>query len=445
MNCTIQIYLENQWTSIATFEPFKGHSRHGYADCGGYLEHNDNYVSNFFRAKRTKRESEFPRISLPIPITFPPEDYNNWPAFLLDLLPTGAGRRVMVERMRLTEGPGADWELLLGGARHPVGWLRVLPGDGQDVNDDWRTSRGFTAEEVSVREQYFLEYMIEQGASIAGSSDVQGEAPKLLLTQDADGLFHADGALPDHQAKRHWLVKYSRSRTDRERQILRNECAYLHLAHSFGVKVHDIEGVHLSQNLALFVPRFDRECTPEHTVNRFGLESFASAAGRAEFGFNANHEDHCALLLAFSSSPTEDIIEYVQRDVLNVCMGNTDNHARNHAFRKKPGEVRLSPLYDFAPMFFSEEGIARSVRWSREKERMGQPNWTAVGTYLVGLKGMQPSQIAEMFASVASGLSNIEKIAGEVGIEAEVLNRRKLEFAENLAGLDEAANSVAKL
>ena len=299
---------------------------------------------------------------------------------------------------------------------------------------------------MSDRDQSFLEYMIENGASIAGSSDVQGESPKLLLTQDADGLFHADGALPDHLARRHWLIKFPRRRTDLERKILRNECAYLRLAERFGINVYDTDHLRLSDNPALFVPRFDRVCTPEATVARYGLESFASAASRVEFGFRARHEDHCGLILKYSSSPIEDLLEYVRRDILNVCMGNTDNHARNHAFRKEPGVVRLSPLYDFAPMFLSDQGIARSVRWDKDqgREKMAQPDWTAVGKYLTGLKGVEPGMVAKMFASMAEGLSRIWEVAEDVGIESEVVHRMDSVFAENMKGLEAAANMVVR-
>jgi serine/threonine-protein kinase HipA len=46
--------------------------------------------------------------------------------------------------------------------------------------------------------------------------------------------------------------------------------------------------------------------------------------------------------------------------ILNIAMGNVDNHCRNTAIIKyATGEVMLSPLYDFAPMFLSPSGISR--------------------------------------------------------------------------------------
>ena len=41
MYCTIQIFINNEWQPIAQFEPFTGREDLGFADCGGYLEHED--------------------------------------------------------------------------------------------------------------------------------------------------------------------------------------------------------------------------------------------------------------------------------------------------------------------------------------------------------------------------------------------------------------------
>jgi serine/threonine-protein kinase HipA len=63
-----------------------------------------------------------------------------------------------------------------------------------------------------------------------------------------------------------------------------------------------------------------------------------------------------------------------------IALRNTDNHGRNSAFLKyADGTVKLSPLYDFAPMFLDPEGIPRSSRWGKELEPIpGRPDWGKV-------------------------------------------------------------------
>jgi len=443
MFCTIQIFLRDQWRPIARFTPFDDRIQSGYAGCGGYLEYDADYVTDFFMHGS---RLTYPPVSLRLPVDFLAIRHDRWTAFLLDLVPTGAGRRGWIDRLALQDNKSADWSLLTQGARHPVGWLQVVPGDKEIETAAKGRSIGFTQAEVAAREEMFLEYMIARGASVAGSSDVQGESPKLLLTEDEEGLLHADGALPDNRARRHWLVKFTRARTGKERRILRNEGAFLRLAEAFHANVHRVNDIKLINGRALFIPRFDRSCADGNRVVRFGLESFASAAGTAEFGMRARHEDHCALILKYSSSAANDLLEYLRRDILNVCLGNADNHARNHSFIKQPGGgVRLSPLYDFAPMFLSDEGYARMVRWDNDRERMAQPDWRAVGRYLAALEnGPGKDRIGELFDSMVEGLKTIGSLAQEAGVEAEVIERRRMILEENQRLLVDAAEGVGK-
>ena len=265
---------------------------------------------------------------------------------------------------------------------------------------------------------------------------MQGESPKLLLTEDKEGLLHADGALPDASAACHWLVKFARGRDERERQILRNEGAYLKVAALLGADVHRADVVAMEMGNALFIPRFDRTCH-DGRVERFGLESFASAAGIAEFGVRVTHQDNCALIQRFSSAPADDLLEYLRRDVLNICLGNTDNHLRNHAFlKRRGGEVSLSPFYDFAPMFMSPEGIARVCRWGG-MEQMAQPDWSAVAHYVADLKGgPEPVRIAQLFNELSELFGRFALLADQAEFESVLVEMRRRSIDDNRRLLD---------
>lgn len=441
MFAEIQLYREGSWQVIAQYSPFKEQVSNGYAGCGGYLEYDAAYVTAFLSSQEGHC---FPRVSLPLPIDFLALRHERWPAFLLDLVPTGAGRRGWLERLQLDDNPTSDWSLLTRGARHPVGWLRVT--DGQELPEPVIKPQGFPRSEVALRESGFLEYMISQGASVAGASDVQGESPKLLLVEDREGLLHADGALPDHQAARHWLVKFARNRSEREHQIIRNEGAYLRLASLLGVGVYAADQIAFDEERSLFIPRFDRACLSEGGVLRHGLESFASVAGTADFGVRTRHEEHCRLIATYSSCPAIDLLEYLRRDILNICLGNPDNHARNHAFLKQAtGEVRISPLYDVAPMFLSDEGYARVVRWDQSRETMAQPDWLAVGNYLLTVPGTPGAQqIAVMYQLLADHFADFTEMARSAGVSDDVIARRRSTVDQNRALLADAAERIVR-
>jgi serine/threonine-protein kinase HipA len=436
MFCEIQIQHDGAWLPIARFTPFRNQIPLGYAGCGGHLEYDEEYVVAHFQPGST-----LPAVSLPLPIGFIIDKHDRWPAFLLDLLPTGAGRKGWLDRLDLRDTPAADWQLLTHGARHPVGWLRIVGAESE--MGQMSPGPGFTRQDVALREQAFLEYALSLGASVAGSSDVQGESPKLLLTEDKDGLLHADGAVADSAAGCHWLVKFARGRDERERQILRNEGGYLKLADLLGSAVHKADAVALEKGTALFIPRFDRACH-DGRVERFGLESFASAAGIAEFGVKATHQENCCLILKYSTSPTDDLLEYLRRDVLNICLGNTDNHLRNHAFlKRRTGEVRLSPFFDVAPMFLSPDGIARVCRWGNDLERMAQPDWGAVGNYVARLNsGPGADRIAQLFHELSELFGRFALLADEAGLDREVVTLRTRVVDENRKLLDRGADEV---
>ena len=67
-----------------------------------------------------------------------------------------------------------------------------------------------------------------------------------------------------------------------------------------------------------------------------------------------------------------EVTEYVLRDVLNLALGNPDNHGRNTALAKDiDGCVRLTPLFDFCPMRLDASGVRRSTTWGCMREPLG--------------------------------------------------------------------------
>src|SRR5690606_22414304 len=110
-----------------------------------------------------------------------------------------------------------------------------------------------------------------------------------------------------------------------------------------------------------------------------GMESLASLANVAEYGARVPHDVLCRAIIAWCSDAASDLLEYIKRDIVNIVMGNKDNHARNTVvLRDEDGGVRLSPLFDFAPMCLDPEGIARVCRWDSGAEEGGVPNWAVV-------------------------------------------------------------------
>ncbi len=422
MIATLQIYIDGKWIVAGAFD-----SRGGIA-AGGYLEYDQDFVFD------NVENSPGCRMGLRYPVNFELYQESRWPAFLLDILPTGAGRRVWTRRLGLTDGEGADWQLLLNGAGNPPGNLRVaeaaIPPAGSHP--------GFTKEEVVEKNADFIEYAEARGAVVAGATDVAGDAPKFLLARDHKRRWHPDGALEDSDILDSWLVKFPRGKTDADRMVLRNEAPYYEVARSFGIRTgKPLEFI----DDALFIPRFDREAQGGKLV-RHGLETLSSAAGIAVYGRRGDHTDFCAAITAYSSDAKSDLLEYLRREILNVALRNTDNHGRNSAFVKyADGGVMLSPLYDFAPMFLDPEGIARASRWSEALEpAIGRPAWGEIVKSLH--RYIDQEEAVAFLAEHRVKVENLPETMQECGVEDKVIQlvaRRCGEIAADLRGAVQGA------
>lgn len=212
-----------------------------------------------------------------------------------------------------------------------------------------------------------------QGLYFAGSSGVQGQWPKILLTRADDGLPYLDHMLPDARAVAHYIVKFGRGTDPQLASILSHEAPYMDIAALLGLRVH--APLRLRQR-ALFIPRFDR-LARGGVVTRQAQESIATLTGLPGFEAVPGHDQVCEALIRDCTDPQAEVLEYIKRDIANLAMLNEDNHARNTAVQRDfNGRIALTALYDFAPIYLNPDGIARRIRWDSSDN--GQPDWHRV-------------------------------------------------------------------
>lgn len=364
-----------------------------------------------------------------------PLEERHWPVFLIDMLPQGYGRQELLRRIELppTSGISADWRLLQVGAGNPIGNLRIKEAAAW-LGTKAGPLRGFTDDEVAERGEDFAEYLASNGLFVAGSSGVQGEWPKILLTRADDGLLYLDHALPDARARVHYIVKFGRGTDTQLARILQQEAPYMEVAAQLGLRVHARLTL---KNRALFIPRFDRQ-VHEGNVTRLAQESIATFTGLPGFDAVPSHDDVCLALLRYSTDPQEEVLEYIKRDIANIAMGNKDNHARNTAVQRDfEGRLALTPLYDFAPMYLHPDGIARRIRWKNNDD--GQPNWHRVVERVCELgeqvrrerkgKGREALSREALIAGLkkmAPALRHVADHGEALGLEAELLDHLRL-------------------
>lgn len=375
---TVQLYLDGQWhdaMELAFLRPADGHA----SPCTlGYL--GDYVVAHLDRLGATTAAA----VGATLPLDWTIRTEPQWPAFLFDLEPSGAARRFLLQRLALparADDAATDLQLLAQCTPAPVGHLRIKSAFEALAGP----SVGFPRAEVVARDARFLEYAYEQGAAIGGATGAGGEAPKLLLTEDAGGLLHPDATLDDAQARRHWFVKFPRGNGGpTDQAILRAEHCYYRALAKLGIAAVGGDTMRLEEAArpSLWLPRFDRAIAAGG-VRRTAVESVYSLAGVTRPGSYMTHPQAVAALAsAWTAAGQADGVpallrEYLRRDLLNLVLGNSDNHGRNIAVLRHADRLELAPVYDLAPMVMDEEGISRTTKWPAPAEVAGEVDWRA--------------------------------------------------------------------
>lgn len=437
--CTIQLYSDRVWHDVGSVRLL------GAKNAGWRARTYSGYGVEWAVEHTGARDAH--ALCSQWPVSLEPWEREHWPVFLIDMLPQGFGRQELLRRIGQphTAGASADWQLLLAGAGNPIGNLRVKEAaEWLAVNAG--ECEGFSDDEVAQRGDEFSEYLASHGLFVAGSSGIQGEWPKVLLTRGVDGLLYLDHTLPDVDAVEHYIVKFGRGADRQLAAILRNEAPYMALAAHLGLRVH---APLVLRDRALFIPRFDRRVEGDHVV-RLAQESIAALTGMAGFEAAPSHDTVCRELIRRCSNPQDEVLEYIKRDVANLAFGNKDNHARNTALQRDfDGHIALTPLYDFAPMYLHPDGIARRIRW--EGNDAGQPDWGRVLNRVCELaaqvwkeerrKGPNPLQRAALVTGLKTmvpRLQTVAEIAEEYRLEPEV-------YAYLRLGIEARANELDAL
>lgn len=354
--------------------------------------------------------------------------------FLYDLVPQGKGRAFLLSRLNLVDSDDVVAPLVMAGAFNPIGNLRVSSAvdfyKSEAAKDATSiTADGFSIEDISLKSEEFLEHIALHSMLAAGATGVQGVAPKFLLTTNQDGRWFADLALSDDSAIEHWLVKLPRGRHDDDRAVLRNEAAYLTLAAACGL---NCRSDHRLVGEMLFVRRFDRSIQ-SGVLHRHHQESLASLVGQRGFGAAHSQQNLLAAIRSVVDDPLGQTIEFMKRDVLNLAMRNTDNHARNTAVQRTfDGQIALTPVFDFAPMFKDPEVVARSCVW-RDKADNRLDDWGAVVENL-DVTDSEAASIAHALSEFGRQ-NDIEAMAKEAGVEDDILEQCKRTIERQLQQL----------
>jgi serine/threonine-protein kinase HipA len=356
-------------------------------------------------------------VSLNLPVAFGPIVRSRWPAFLDDVRPMGNAQRWWLQRLGIPDAPTSEFEILRRGTVAPIGNLRIE----EALPSDRAPPQRFPRRAVIDHENAFIEYAADAGAQVGGATGAGGDSPKVLLRQDASGqvwidLWQDEPVGPD----RHFLVKFARSRAERDRLILRCEHVYYRALAALGVETVSQDGLVLEEGdagLSLWLPRFDVARRDGAQV-RYGVESLYSLLEAEPGSFQTHQRALKALRKVVSAEDWPSVqLEYLRRDLLNLVFGNSDNHCRNISVLKTEDTVRLAPVYDFAPMKLDLQGVIRTTRWEGY-EAGGDVDWRK----LLRSLGAEEEFLRTGLSELAEKLRDLPDLLAQLGLPEEALD-----------------------
>lgn len=274
---------------------------------------------------------------------------------LADAAPDSWGQRVILARRfgrldRSSDTGDLDRiTYLLESGSNRIGAL-----DFQHSATDYVPRRG--AVDTTLEELLFAADRLQEGAvlsdalaaALLSGTSIGGARPKALIDDGATGR----------------IAKFS-STTD-PYPVVKAEGVAMELARRAGVSTPTTEVVEVAGRDVLLVDRFDR--SPEGA--RRMVVSALTMLGLTEMTARyATYPDLADLVRARLENPTETVHELFRRIVVNVAIGNIDDHARNHAAFWNGSALRLTPAYDLCPQLRSGNEVTHAMAITRTGDR----------------------------------------------------------------------------
>ena len=296
---------------------------------------------------------------------------------IADAAPDAWGRRVIEHRRAAQDTDLGTLAYLLGAGSDRIGAIDVQPSASTHVPRE--------SGDVSLHELARATDQVERGeplspgldlALIHGSS-VGGARPKALMV---------DG-------HRRWIAKFS-STTDTS-PVVKAEFVAMKLAHLVGLEVAPVRLDRALGKDVLLVERFDRPAggTRRIMVSALTILELHDADGVA--GRYATYPDLATNIRARFTEPRATLRELFSRITFNILVGNTDDHARNHAAFWDGNELTLTPAYDICPQGRTGQEAAQAMAFGPDGERMSQVARCVAHASTYHLSGVEAREIID--------------------------------------------------
>ena len=144
-----------------------------------------------------------------------------------------------------------------------------------------------------------------------------------------------------------YVAKFSSS-TD-TLSVVKAEFIAMRLAGIAGLNVAPVKLTRAINKDVLLIRRFDREPAEDGLTRRAMVSALTLLGLDERFAAHASYEALADIVRARFTAPSATLEELFARMTFNILVGNTDDHARNHAAFWNGASLTLTPAYDICP------------------------------------------------------------------------------------------------
>ena len=245
-----------------------------------------------------------------------------------------------------------------------------------------------------------LAFTPELDDALTYGSSVGGARPKALLTDGDKDL----------------IAKFSVS-TDAY-PWMQAEALGMELARRCGVRVAPTRLIRAAGRDVLLVERFDRppDATRRHVLSALTLLGLHEMAAR-----HATYTELVDQIRLHFINPEATLQELFRRIVVNVILGNTDDHARNHAAFWDGNHLELTPAYDICPQPRSTGEAFLAMTYGPDGERRAR---LAACVHAADIYGYTRAQAADLIEEcVTTVRTQYRDACDDLGVTAAVRDR----------------------
>ena len=339
---------------------------------------------------------------------------------IADAGPDAWGQRVVMNRLLGAAGRDADPSDL-----SVLTYLLESGSDRAGALDFQSSSQTYVAREDSVddlEELMTAATRIEEGvalppaladALLAGSS-IGGARPKATLRDGSRSL----------------IAKFSA--TDDRYAVVKGEFVAMKLAGLAGLEVATTGLTQVMGRDVLLVERFDR---PGEGRRRAFVSALTLLGLGEMLGRYASYVDLADVILERFGDAVPELRELFGRLTFNVLVGNTDDHARNHAAFWDGQQLTLTPAYDICPQLRSGGEASQAMAIRRDGFRLSQLTACIEAAPTFRLTEAEAREIVDHQIEVISGRwQEVCDLAAMTQIEREYFWKRQFLNAYALEG-----------